>query len=431
MDRNPPSPRYGPTYPLFLHSCTCTWRKTTIMANSLVSAKMPCDSVVKPYNLLLDTNLKANISLTGRSLSSCQMAFNQMHQSYFPDQRPPQHFRPESSSSSAHMSPYQAPSLSRKRPIEPLHKSTPSTPRAIQPRPPTSGGIGGGGPFNGSSSVDSSAQAAQISPGLDTSMSEPRRKRGRPSKEETLRRMEIARARGEEYPPPKRKPGPKAKNRPVGSSPRTTTGNVGGGENQGSLLSTTSRLQSAIGMESAPQSSNTLPGEPSPASSRLRNEHMDRSAPEQQHQPAEPQDLRQDQAVGSSPRTQHGGTMYPRVIGQDESGGGGGGGSGSGGGGGPLSTPRTILASQMSAQPVSSPYVPSFRGINEIAAAGAGPNPSVAQGMRSGSPHRIGQSPTVTMAGESNPGGMGQKYQIGPGPGPGGGSGSGGGGKKS
>lgn len=349
-----------------------------------------------------------------------------MHQSHVPDQRPHQPFPPEPSSSST---PYHAPPLSRKRPIqplEPLNRSTPSTPRAIQPRPPTSGG----GPFNGSGSVDSGTQAVQISPGLDTS--EPPRKRGRPSKLETQRRMAEARARGEEYPPPKRKPGPKPKNRPTGASPRTTGGGVGGGgEGRGNQLSaTTSRLQNAIEMD-VPQSSGTMPREPSSTSDRRRKELMDRPATaEQQHQSTEPQNLRPDPTIGSSPRTRLGGGMYPadqniggaRVIGQGES-------SGGGGGSGPLSTPRTILESQMSTQPPSSPYVSSYRGVNEMAASSAGPNPSVTQGIGGGSSHLRGQSPTVTMAGEYNPG---QRYQITPGRGMGGGDGSGsGGGRKS
>lgn len=132
--------------------------------------------------------------------------------------------------------------------------------------------------------------------------------------------------------------------------------------------------------------------------------------------------------------------MYPpadqimggtRVLGQDEPGGGSAGGGGGGsGGGGPLSTPRTILASQMSAQPASSSYAPSFRGINEM---GAPPNTSVAQGMGGISPtHRIGQSPSTTMPmpmpGEGHGGGGGQNFQLAPGPGVGTGSGGGGGG---
>lgn len=348
-----------------------------------------------------------------------------MHQSHVPDQPPLQPFLPDSSS--AHMSPYQAASLSRKRPLqlEPLHRSTPNTPRAIQPRPPTSGG----GPFNGSSSIDSGAQAVQISPDLDTSMSERPRKRGRPSKLETQRRMAEAKVRGEEYPPPKKKTGPKLKNRPIGTSPRITGGGGGGssGESRGNQLSaTTSRLQNAIEMD-VRQSPGTLHREQSSTSNRRRKELMDRPPTiEQPYRSAEPQNLRPDPTIGSSPRTRPGGSMYPsdqnmggvRTIGQDESGG------GTGGGGGPLSTPRTILASQMSTQPSSSSYVPSFRGSNEMT---SGPNPSVTQGIGSGSPHQRGQSPTVTMAGEYNPGVGRHKYHITPGPRLGGGGGGGGG----
>lgn len=88
--------------------------------------------------------------------------------------------------------PVQEGNVPRKRPLQPLEKTT-HTPRAIQPRPPLSAGQ-----FNNESgSPGPMSPGREAVPGKD---GEPPRKRGRPTKAETERRKAAAEARGEEYP---------------------------------------------------------------------------------------------------------------------------------------------------------------------------------------------------------------------------------------
>ena len=251
-----------------------------------------------------------------------------------------------------------------------------------------------------------------MSPGFENSMAEPPRKRGRPSKVETQRRMAEAQARGEQYPPPKRKPVPRPRNRPAPELSSSTTGDTSGG-GQGSRFS----LLPAPDIE-GPRS-DTRYGEPS---GRRIGDQIEMAASGEQTREGQGQSLRPGTTVGSSPRTrlEQGQGMYPPTNqgigpgGHEES--------------GPLSTPRTILASQKAAPAV--PYGPSFRGVNEVAS-----NTSTTQGT--GSPNRLAPSPVITKAGETVPSnnGGGQSFQLLPGSGGGsargvGGGGGGAGGKK-
>ncbi|BCS28831.1 putative AT DNA binding protein [Aspergillus puulaauensis] len=149
---------------------------------------------------------------TGRSLNSCQTAFNYMFFELQPQANPaagqlppPRHHAP------APQVPHLDPSTSvRKRPLYPTDK--PILPRAIQPRPVT-------GPASYSSE---SGASAMLSPGAGgvTASGEPPRKRGRPSKAESERRKAAAEARGETY-PPSRSGSHKSK---ISSSPTSPSG---------------------------------------------------------------------------------------------------------------------------------------------------------------------------------------------------------------
>ncbi|KAI9697718.1 MAG: hypothetical protein M1820_007705, partial [Bogoriella megaspora] len=114
----------------------------------------------------------------GRSLKSCQMAWAEMNNtllSYSPFVRPPT-FAPSSDPMAG-----RRPPLQMESPIGPVGSG-----RLIQPRPP------GGGPMQVFSS---------------NFIEEPaRKKRGRPTNAEMARKVEEAKARGEEYPPQRKKP---------------------------------------------------------------------------------------------------------------------------------------------------------------------------------------------------------------------------------
>ena len=116
----------------------------------------------------------------------------------------------------------------RKRPFHPPEKP-PTYPR-IQPRPPL-----GGGPFG-----NESGSPAPTSPGWTESVAgksaEPPRKRGRPSKAESERRKAEAEARGEAYPPPRRRAS-------MGKLPATPSG-AASATSDGSILSPMQTAQS-------------------------------------------------------------------------------------------------------------------------------------------------------------------------------------------
>lgn len=162
--------------------------------------------------------------LLGRSVNECRQQFQTMWQSSHPPapvrstepwQVPPppppgyQVFNPSPvnaaplASSSAH-DPY----ASRKRPLYSTEK--PTLPRAIQPRPPHSNvqfGHDAGSPGPISPVWGDHHHFSGKGP-------EPPRKRGRPSKMESERRKAEAEARGESYPPPRRRLS-KTKNTPA------------------------------------------------------------------------------------------------------------------------------------------------------------------------------------------------------------------------
>uniref|UniRef100_A0A093V366 Uncharacterized protein n=1 Tax=Talaromyces marneffei PM1 TaxID=1077442 RepID=A0A093V366_TALMA len=146
----------------------------------------------------------------GRSLNECRQQFESMwqtHQSQ-PSYRQPEPWQgplppaafPAMNPGPSHAAPHQAPHEpfgSRKRPFYPPER--PSTYPRIQPRPPL-----GGGPFSSESGspVPTSPGWTEGVPGKSA---EPPRKRGRPSKAESERRKAEAEARGESYPPPRRR----------------------------------------------------------------------------------------------------------------------------------------------------------------------------------------------------------------------------------
>ncbi|KAI1932429.1 hypothetical protein LOZ58_000829 [Ophidiomyces ophidiicola] len=123
----------------------------------------------------------------GRSLHACQAAFRIMEHEY------PYPYR--QTFPAPPIPPQISPGL-RKRPLPAISqdKSAPA-PRAIQPKPAPSA---------------EAFQAPQARPALqiprlpDPARGEPPRKRGRPSKVEIQRRAQMAQARGEQYPAPKR-----------------------------------------------------------------------------------------------------------------------------------------------------------------------------------------------------------------------------------
>ncbi|CRG88578.1 hypothetical protein PISL3812_05609 [Talaromyces islandicus] len=147
----------------------------------------------------------------GRTVNECRQQFQTMWQSSHPPppvrsteswQAPPppsgyQVFNPSPVNTVPLASSAHDAYASRKRPLYSTDK--PNFPRAIQPRPPHSNvqfGHDAGSP-------------GSISPGWGDHVSgkgpEPPRKRGRPSKMESERRKAEAEARGESYPPPRRR----------------------------------------------------------------------------------------------------------------------------------------------------------------------------------------------------------------------------------
>lgn len=121
----------------------------------------------------------------GRSLRSCQMAFNELNATVpGPDYRPPRQQLP------APMTIYPAPlDTSKKRPHQP--EVTTPLGRLIQPRPPQ--------PYPGEFV---SGPAAYTMPQVGEPAT--KKKRGRPTKAEMQARAEAAAARGEVYPAPRK-----------------------------------------------------------------------------------------------------------------------------------------------------------------------------------------------------------------------------------
>lgn len=139
------------------------------------------------YNIIRDFRISprwGDIPLpSGRSLNSCQVAFENMRQqSVAPGQPLPPPWFPAG--------PPPEPPISRKRPLPP---DRPPLPRAIQPKT---------GQFGGE--ARSPSHIPPSLEGLAPRQGEPPRKRGRPSKAETERRKQAAEARGESYPPQRR-----------------------------------------------------------------------------------------------------------------------------------------------------------------------------------------------------------------------------------
>ncbi|EED18267.1 conserved hypothetical protein [Talaromyces stipitatus ATCC 10500] len=147
----------------------------------------------------------------GRSLNECRQQFESMwqtHQSQ-PSYRQPEPWQgplppaafPAMNPGPAHAPPHQAPHDafgSRKRPFYPPERP-PAFPRAIQPRPPLSGGQ-----FSSESGSPAPTSPGWVE-GAAGKSAEPPRKRGRPSKAESERRKAEAEARGETYPAPRRR----------------------------------------------------------------------------------------------------------------------------------------------------------------------------------------------------------------------------------
>jgi hypothetical protein len=160
----------------------------------------------------------------GRSLNSCQLAFESMNHQLTPANRNQQP-TPRSELWAVHPGPVhvsgQMPApvttsslmsaqdshTQRKRPFYPSEKPA-AAPRAIQPRPPLSARQFG----------SESGSPGPMSPGWESTVGkggEPPRKRGRPSKAESERRKAEAKARGEEYPPRRRSTITNVKNSPT------------------------------------------------------------------------------------------------------------------------------------------------------------------------------------------------------------------------
>ncbi|EEP79324.1 predicted protein [Uncinocarpus reesii 1704] len=143
------------------------------------------------FSIIKENNIAPNwmeIPLPqGRSLASCQTAYVRMEHEYTHAYRPGLLGPP---------APVQTSPGSRKRPLHPTppDKST-NAPRLIQPKPTPPG---------------EALQPAQARPPRriprlpDPTRGEPQRKRGRPTKAEVQKRMSLAHARGEQYPPPKK-----------------------------------------------------------------------------------------------------------------------------------------------------------------------------------------------------------------------------------
>lgn len=142
-------------------------------------------------------------------MNDCRQQFDSMWQTY---QSQPSHRQPEpwqgplppsvtpamniGPSHASHQTPLE-PFGSRKRSFYPPER--PSSYPRIQPRPPPTGG-----PFSSESGSPAPTSPGWVEavPGKST---EPPRKRGRPSKAESERRKAEAEARGETYPPPRRR----------------------------------------------------------------------------------------------------------------------------------------------------------------------------------------------------------------------------------
>ncbi|KAF2003094.1 hypothetical protein P154DRAFT_110388 [Amniculicola lignicola CBS 123094] len=156
--------------------------KVYLLAEIMKAAPIPSHVL---FGILRDSNIQPkwnDIALpNGRSVRSCQMAYNNMTASYStPDYRqPPQLPAPIV---------YPGPDLSKKRAHQP--DPTPTGGRLLQPRPP-----------HAYSGEFVSGPTYAISP-----VGEPanKKKRGRPTKAEAQARADAALARGEVYPPPRK-----------------------------------------------------------------------------------------------------------------------------------------------------------------------------------------------------------------------------------
>ncbi|KAL4917949.1 hypothetical protein BDW62DRAFT_73558 [Aspergillus aurantiobrunneus] len=189
---------------------------TEIMKKAGVSSRTLV-KMIKDMNILPSW---ADIPLpSGRSLNSCQSAFQDMCHELPPQVNPvPGPLPPPRHTAPVPQIPALDPSSSvRKRPLYSTDKPI-LVPRAIQPRPAT-------GPASYSSE---SGASAILSPGAGaiTAPGEPPRKRGRPSKAESERRKAAAEARGETYPPLRRSGSHKVK---APSKPTSPSGIESGG----------------------------------------------------------------------------------------------------------------------------------------------------------------------------------------------------------
>ncbi|KAL3457994.1 hypothetical protein BJX64DRAFT_235360 [Aspergillus heterothallicus] len=193
--------------------------KITLLTEILKKAAFPSHVLVK---MIMDNNIIPRwpeMPLpSGRSLNSCQSAFQAMCQEFPPPIHqgpvsvpPPRLGYPPPPPPMGHIDPG---SNVRKRALFPADKRILApAPREIQPRIPTS---------TASYSSESGASAI-VSPGISgvTTRGEPPRKRGRPSKAESERRKAAAEARGETYPPLRRSGSHKLK---IPSTPTSPSG---------------------------------------------------------------------------------------------------------------------------------------------------------------------------------------------------------------
>lgn len=140
-----------------------------------------------PFTEILH-NTDALLSLTGRSLRSSQLAYdNVVSVNSGPDYR-----RPQIPAQGAQPIMYTGPEPSRKRPYP--HETATPLGRLLQPRPPQT--------YPGDyMQASGPAYASAMTP---TGESANKKKRGRPTKAEAQQRAQEAAARGEVYPPPRR-----------------------------------------------------------------------------------------------------------------------------------------------------------------------------------------------------------------------------------
>ncbi|KAL3445210.1 hypothetical protein BJX65DRAFT_152403 [Aspergillus insuetus] len=193
--------------------------KYALIFEIMKKAGVPSQTFVK---MIKDMNIRpawGDIPLpSGRSLNSCQSAFQNM----FQELPPPIHLGTVPVPPQRHgyapplqqMAPIDPGSNVRKRAIFSAEKRPLApAPREIQPRIPAS---------TASYSSESGASAI-LSPGIGgvTTRGEPPRKRGRPSKAESERRKAAAEARGETYPPIRRSGPHKVK---IPSTPTSPSG---------------------------------------------------------------------------------------------------------------------------------------------------------------------------------------------------------------